>query len=100
MDGHEFEVHCNAGDAGQLHAQTGSVSVRIGQRVLKDGTTEIWDSIIIVCEETRPGTLSAKVIVCHPDWEEHLQIAHLQSRAIELNPSMHTLEFDLKQIRI
>ena len=100
MDDHKFEVHCNAGGAGQLHAKTGSVSVRIGQRVLRNGAIEILDCIIIVCEETRPGTLSAKVIVCHPDWDQHVQIAHLQSSEIELNPSVPALEFDLKQIRI
>src|SRR5258708_39699199 len=97
---HRFEIQCDAGDAGRLHARTNSVSVRVGQRIRRNGATEIWDSVIVLCEETEHGTLSAKVIVCHPDWEQHLQIAHIQSRATEPNPSNPALEFNLKPIHI
>lgn len=95
-DEDKFEVHCDASKAGNLHARTNSVSVRIGQRVHRNGTTEFWDSIVIVCQETQPGTLSAKLIVCHPDWDQHLQIANIESRATETNPSAPPLEIDLK----
>jgi hypothetical protein len=100
MDIGNFEVNCNAGNAGRLHAKTNSVSVRVGQRVRRDGAIEIWDSIIILCEETEQGTLSVKVIVCHPDWEQQLQIAHIQSRSAEGNPSIPMLELDLKPAHI
>jgi hypothetical protein len=98
--GPTFEVHCNAGDAGGLRAKTNSVSVRIGQRVRRNGATETWDSVIILCEETQQGTLSTRVIVCHPDWEQQLQIAHIQSRVMEPNTSIPTLELDLKPAHI
>src|SRR5260370_19584355 len=97
---HRFEIHCDAGDAGRLHAKTNSVSVRVGQRVRRNGAAEIWDSVIILCEETQQGTLSAKIIVCHPDWEQQLQIAHIQSRSTEANPSIPVLELDLKPTQI
>jgi len=93
-----FEIQCDAGDAGRLHARTNSVSVRVGQRIRRNGAPEIWDSVIILCQETEDGMLSAKVIVCHPDWEQQLQIAHIQSGAIEPNSS--TLELDLKPTHI
>jgi hypothetical protein len=100
MDDRKFEIHCNANDDGHLHVRTHSLSVRVGQQVRRNGTTELWDSVIILCEETHHGTLSAKVIVCHPDWEQHLQIAHIQSRASEPNPSSPALELDLKPVHV
>jgi len=100
MDDHKFEVHCDAGDAGRLDARTNSVSVRVGQRVRRNGTMQTWDSVIILCEEAQNGTLSAKVIVCHPDWDQHLQIAHIQSLAKEPNPSVAALELDLKPVHV
>ncbi len=99
-DGLTFEVHCDAGDSGRLHAKTNSVSVRVGQRVRRNGATEIWDSVIILCQQTDDGNLSAKVIVCHPDWEQQLQIAHIQSRSTDANPSVPMLELDLKPTHI
>ena len=100
MNDHHFEIHCDASDAGRLDARTNSVSVRVGQRVRRNRTTQIWDSVIILCEESEDGKLSAKVIVCHPDWEQHLQIAYIQSRAIETSPSSPALELDLKPVHI
>jgi hypothetical protein len=100
MDIGNFEVNCNAGDAGRLHAKTNSVSIRVGQRVRRNGAAQIWDSVIILCQETEDGNLAAKVIVCHPDWEQQLQIAQIQSRPTEGNPSIPILEFDLKPTHI
>jgi len=97
---HRFEIQCDAGDAGRLHARTNSISVRVGQRIRRNGSAEIWDSVIILCQETEDGKLSAKVIVCHPDWEQQLQIAHIQSRATEPNSSTPALELDLKPTHI
>ncbi len=97
---HRFEIQCDAGDAGRLHARTNSVSVRVGQRIRRNGAGEIWDSVIILCQETEDGKLSAKVIVCHPDWDQHLQIAHIQSRSTEANASIPSLEFDLEPVHI
>ena len=41
-DARKFEVHCNAGDAGELCVGTESLSVKVGQRIHRDGVEEIW----------------------------------------------------------
>jgi len=76
-----FEVHCDAGEAGELRIPTdSSLSVRIGQLVLRDHGDEMWHSVIVRCEQAGDGLLTIKVILCHFDWEEVRQIALVQSR--------------------
>ena len=94
-----FQVDCDAGKAGSLRAKTNSISVRIGQRVGNKAKV-FWDSIIVLCEETADGTLSAKVIVCHPDWEQQLQVAHIRSRFINSDPKLPAFEVDLKAVHV
>src|SRR6266853_6016860 len=78
-DDRKFEVHCHAGEVGKLCVGTQSLSVRIGQRVRREGNEEIWHSVLIRCEEGEGGSLTVKVIVCHFDWDEPRQIASIQS---------------------
>jgi hypothetical protein len=99
MDDNKFQIHCAAGNAGSLHARTNSVSVRIGQRIGIQAA-EFWDSIIVLCEEVEDGVLSAKIIVCHPDWDQNLQVAHIQSRFIDAGPAGPTFALDLKAVRL
>src|SRR6266700_7577791 len=99
MDDGKFQIECDAGRAGSLRAKTSSISVRIGQRVGNEAQA-FWDSIIVLCEETADGTLSAKVIVCHPDWEQQLQVAHIQSRSINSDPKLPAFELDLKAVHV
>jgi len=67
-DDRKFEVHCNARDAGELRAGTESLSVTIGQRILRDGAEEMWDSVMIHGDQAADGSLEIRVIVFHPDW--------------------------------
>ena len=97
---HKFQVHCDASDAGRLHVKTSSLSIRVGQRVGIKSTEQMWDSILILCEETEDGTLSAKVIVCHPDWEQQLQVAHIQSCLTKSDQKLLAFELDLKAVRL
>jgi hypothetical protein len=94
-DARKFEVHCNAGDAGELCVGTESLSVKVGQRIHRDGVEEIWHSLLIHCDVAEDGSLRVKVIVCHFDWEESRQIVLIQS-----NPNhqegTQTLIFDLE----
>jgi hypothetical protein len=99
MDENKFQIHCAAGKAGSLHTMTNSVSVRIGQRIGIQAA-EFWDSIIILCEEAEEGVLSAKIIVCHPDWDQHLQVAHIRSRLIDAGPGGPILALDLKAVHL
>ena len=44
-DSRKFEVHCRAGDAGELCVGAESVSVKVGQRLRREGGQEIWHSV-------------------------------------------------------
>jgi hypothetical protein len=78
--GHKFEVQCHAGEAGSLQVGTESLSVQIGQRLLKDGSNEIWHSVAVYANADENGNLVIRVLVSNPDWDEPLQIARITSR--------------------
>src|SRR5437762_14180988 len=67
-DNQKFEVHCRAGDAGELCAGAESVSVKVGQRLRRDGGQEIWHSVGVYAKEEEDGTLVIQVLVFNPDW--------------------------------
>ena len=79
-DSRKFEVECRAGNAGELCVGAESVSVRVGQRVRRDGGEEIWHSVGVYTKEEEDGTLVIQVLVFNPDWDEALQIASIRSR--------------------
>ncbi len=79
-DSRKFEVHCRAGDAGELCVGAESVSVRVGQRLRREGGQEIWHSVGVYAKEEEDGTLVVQVLVFNPDWDEALQIASIKSR--------------------
>lgn len=95
-DGSKFEVHCDAGTAGELHVGTESLLVKIGQRVRMDGSEEMWHSVVINCDADKDGSLRVKVIICHFDWKESRQIALIESKPNH-NQETGTLTFDLEQ---
>jgi len=95
-DGRKFEVHCNAGAAGELRVGTESLSVKIGQRVRRDGAEEIWHSVLIHCDEAEDGSLTVRVMICHFDWDESRQIALIESKPNH-DETTRTLTFDLEQ---
>jgi len=96
-DARKFEVHCNAGDAGELYVGTESLSVKVGQRIRRDGVEEIWHSLLIHCDSGEDGSLRVKVIVCHFDWEESRQIALIQSDPAYKGDNPPPLIIDLQQ---
>lgn len=79
-DSRKFEVECRAGSAGELCVGAESVSVKVGQRLRRDGGQEIWHSVGIYAKEEEDGTLVVQVLVFNPDWDEALQIASIKSR--------------------
>ena len=79
-DNRKFEVHCNAGDSGELCVGTDSVSVQVGQRLRMDGAEEIWHSVGVYAKVEEDGSLVIRVLVFNPDWDEPLQIASIRSR--------------------
>ena len=57
-----------------------AVCVTFGQRVLRQGVAEMWDSVGIHAHEDADGNLTVEVLVFNPDWDEPLRIARIQSR--------------------
>ena len=96
-DCRKFEVRCHAGDAGHLEVASDSVSVRVGQRIRRDGKQELWGSLLVECEEQDDGSLTVEVVVFHPDWDEPLRIASIQSKPSDENAVAPTLRCDFQQ---
>lgn len=76
----QFHVHCEADDGNCFGVGTGSLTVTVAQRVRRDGTEEMWDSVGIYAKEDEDGTLIIQVLVFNPDWDEPLRIASIRSR--------------------
>jgi hypothetical protein len=93
----KFEVRCHAGDAGHLEVASDSVSVRVGQRIRRDGKQEFWGSLLVECKEQDDGSLAVEVVVCHPDWDEPRRIASIQSNPSDGNAAEPTLRCDFQQ---
>lgn len=79
QDGRNFEVRAHAGSAGHLEVGSNTASVRIGQRIRREGREEIWDSLVVECKEQADGTLTVEIVVCHPDWDEPVRVASVES---------------------
>jgi hypothetical protein len=75
-----FRVSCDAGKTGKFQAETDSLWVRVGQRVLREGAEEVWDSIVVEGKKEQDGAWVVRVLVFNPDWDEPLQIASIRSR--------------------
>jgi hypothetical protein len=78
-DGRAFEVDCTASPVGSFRAGADSLSVTIGQRMPSPGGEEMWDSVTIQCRE-EGSELAIRVLVCHPGWDEPLQVACIRSQ--------------------
>jgi hypothetical protein len=98
--GAKFEVHCNAGKAGHLEVANDTVSVRIGQRIRREGQEELWHSLLVECKEQGDGSLAVEVVVFHPNWEEPIRIASILSDPAGQESAEAPLQFDFKQTRL
>jgi hypothetical protein len=96
----KFEVRCHAGSAGHLEVASDSVSVRIGQRICREGKQELWGSLLVECKEQGDGSLAVEVVVFHPDWDEPVRVASLQSRPCGLSPGEAALSCDLEHKQV
>ncbi|SRR5258708_482174 len=100
QDCRKFEVRCHAGNAGHLEVASGSVSVKIGQQIRREGKEEFWGSLLVECKEQDDGSLTIEVVVFHPDWDEPLRIASIQSNPSDGNVEKSTLRLDFEQKRL
>ena len=96
----KFEVRCHAGDAGHLEVTSDSLSVRVGQRIRRDGKRELWGSLLVECKEQDDGSLAIEVVVCHPNWDEPVRIASIQSNPSDANAGEPILRCDFQQKQV
>jgi hypothetical protein len=73
-----FQIDCSAEPIGSFRAGADRLSVRIAQRIWRLGVEEIWDSIIVQSSH-KGDDLMIRVFVCHPDWDEPIEIACIRS---------------------
>ena len=71
-----FEPH----DQRHLLNATSGLSLFVGQRIRRNGLQQMWDSVVVHCDELLDGTLAVRVLVSDPDWDEMLEIAWIRSR--------------------
>ncbi len=100
QDCQRFEVRCHAGNAGHLEVASDAVSVKIGQQIRREGKEEFWGSLLVECKEQDDGSLTVEVVVFHPDWDEPVRIASMQSNPSDENVEKSTLRFDFEQKRL
>ena len=100
MNDGKFAVRCDATPNGQLQVTTQALSISVGQQIKRDNVEEMWQSVLVICEESEDGILTTKVILCHPEWEHSLQIASIQSRPSKKSEPAPPLEIDLTSARV
>ena len=93
--GGHFHVDCEARKGGSLRMATDSLSINAGQQIRRGQDVETWHSVAIYSKQEVGGSLSLRIIIFHPDWEEPLQIASLRSRPQDASGHASSLECDL-----
>jgi hypothetical protein len=80
-----FQVRCDAGQSGALSASTDRISVTVGQSVRRDGIEQMWDFVLVLAKRESDGALTTRILLCHPEWAEPLEIASVQSSPAGIN---------------
>jgi len=73
----DFHVDCDAGEGGSLRTTADSLSISAGQQIRRGQDVETWNSVLIYSKQEVDGSLSLRILIFHPDWEEPLQIESL-----------------------
>ena len=77
-DDRTFQVNCSASPVGSFRTGADSLSVTVGQRIRGLDGEEMWDSVTIQCRN-EDGERTVRVLVCHPGWDEPLEVACIRS---------------------
>ena len=75
-----FRIRCEASDDNRFGVHAESLTVTVGQHVLRNDAVEMWDSVSIYAKHDAEGALVIEVLVFNPDWDEPLRIASIRSR--------------------
>jgi hypothetical protein len=78
--GERFRIRCEAGDDSRFRVATESLTVTVGQRILREGALEMWDSVSIYAKADQDGNLVVEVLAFNPDWDQPIRIASIRSR--------------------
>jgi hypothetical protein len=100
QDCRKFEVRCHAGNAGHLEVASDAVSIKIAQQIRREAKEEFWGSLLVECKEQDDGSLAVEVVVFHPDWDEPLRIASIQSNRTDKNTPEPAIRCDFEQKRL
>jgi hypothetical protein len=95
-----FHVRCEAGEKGCFEVTTDTLSVVVGQRVVRGTEEEIWDSVLVGCHRETDGSLVVEVVICHPDWDEAVKIASIQARSKDGDISKPALECNFQHTQV
>ena len=74
-----FFLRCNAAGSGNFETSCNQFSVAAGQKITRAGIEEIWEFVLMTAKEAEDGTQIIRVLLCHPDWDEPLEIAAIES---------------------
>jgi hypothetical protein len=96
----DFHVDCDAGEGGSLRTTTDCLSIMAGQQIRRGQDVETWSSIAIYSKQEVDGSLSLRIVIFHPDWEEPLQIAYVRSSPQNGSGGSLSLECDLEHKRL
>lgn len=75
-----FYLCGDAGSAGHFAASSDRLSVTVSQKTVLKGKEQMWDFVVVHSRQTLDGTLHTRVLLCHPEWDEPLEIATIESR--------------------
>ena len=89
--GKPFRIHCDASAEGALDVRADRASVAFGQTVLRNGCRQVWDFILVLAEQSE-NLLTTRVLLCHPDWDEPLEVASIRSDGETLRIELSRVE--------
>ena len=84
VDQHAFSIKCDGGNTGSFCASIENLSVILSQRISRRGSQEMWDFVLLL-SELQNGMSVTRVLLCHPDWDEPMEIARIESRLDKLD---------------
>jgi|SRR5215472_10685971 len=95
-----FRFSCRATEENRFCIGADSGQVTVGQLIYRHGRKELWDSVALYAEEDADGTLTIRVVVFNPDWDEPLQVACVRSRPQDGASSRTSLGCNLDHIKL
>ena len=74
-----FRIHCDAAGSAGLDVGADQASIILGQKVQRNGTQELWDFVLILAKKGDNGQLETRIVLCHPDWDDPIELASIES---------------------